>query len=259
MLFIQFIIPFFDLYTKPQVMSRICIIIPARFQSSRFPGKLLKEIKGKSIIRHVYENCLEIKMANKVIVATDHENIMNHCIQNNMDCIMTSSKHISGTDRVNEVISRLDTEFDYIINVQGDEPMLKAQHINPLISTLLTGKAEIATLYSEKKAPASNNPNEVKLVTTKKNKVLYFSRNQLPFYRNSTGNNKCKIHIGVYGFKPSVLEEVTALSPSFLEQSEMLEQLRWLENGYDIYASKIDYSGIGIDTEEDLKNVSFML
>lgn len=240
-------------------MARICIIIPARFGSTRFPGKLLKLLHGKSILQHVYENCLQIKMANKVIIATDHIDIMNHCQSQNMDCVMTKKNHISGTDRVNEVIQKLETQFDYVINVQGDEPMLKAHHINSLISLLLNEKADIATLYTEKQIGRANNPNEVKLVIDKYQKVLYFSRSQIPFYRNKKEIVKNKIHIGVYGFKPKVLEEITALSAGKLEKSEMLEQLRWLENGYNIYANKIDYTGRGIDTEEDLIHVSNMI
>ena len=231
-------------------MSRFCVVIPARYASSRFPGKLLKMIGRKSIIQHVYDRCIDSKLVSKVIVATDHELIFNHCKENNLDVIMTGKQHISGTDRVAEAIKLIGGDFDYVINVQGDEPMITSKEINSLINVMRSKTAEIATLYRES-GSIRPNPNSVKLVINKNKKVLYFSRSSIPFDRTGTLKVQ-KHHIGIYGFRSAILQQLTDLQPSFLEKTEMLEQLRWLENGYEIYANEVDYKGFGIDVEDDL-------
>ena len=233
-------------------MTRTLIIIPARYHSTRLPAKLLKLIGQKSILQHVYENSLKSEVVSKVMVATDHQLIFDHCNENNMDAIMTSDHHTSGTDRVAEAYDLLSSDFDLVINVQGDEPMISEKQINKLVSLMSSQSAQIGTLYKVAEAKEVNNPNAVKLVTDKKNKVLYFSRNAIPHDREGDKEVLQKHHIGIYAFKAKILKEVTSLVPTALEQIEKLEQLRWLENGYSVFADKVEYDGFGIDVEEDL-------
>ncbi len=233
-------------------MSGNCVIIPARINSSRFPGKLLKRIAGKSILEHVFKNAMRSSLVSKVLIATDSEVIATHCESRKLDYIMTRTDHISGTDRVAEAANFLETEFETIINLQGDEPMVSPKEIDALIHLISAKKTGISTLYAVKKG-VSTNSNEVKVVTRKDGKVLYFSRSSIPFNRDSTTDIFFKHHIGMYGFRPKVLQEISHLGESELERLEKLEQLRWMEYGYDIYAAETDYSGFGIDTPEDLE------
>ncbi len=233
-------------------MNRVLIVIPARYHSTRLPAKLLKTIAGMSILEHVYNNCLSVEIASKVVVATDHPIIFEHCAERNIDVIMTSAHHVSGTDRVAEAARLIQGSFDYIVNVQGDEPMVQSSEIHALIQLMATSIAPIGTLYTEGPAPDQNNPNVVKLVTNKQQKVLYFSRSSIPYNRDANIQHRIKKHIGMYAFKSETLQALTTLSTSTLEKIEMLEQLRWLENNYDICATAVDYQGFGIDTQEDL-------
>lgn len=240
-------------------MNSICIIIPARYEASRFPGKLLEEIKGRSILNHVYTNCKTVDLVAKVLIATDDQRIADHCTLHSMDYLMTKTSHQSGTDRIAEAASLLEDQYDYIINVQGDEPLISSVQINKLIQLLINKQASIATLYKIECAPSTNNPNAVKLVCDKNNKVLYFSRNTIPYSRDQEQDLKLKHHIGIYGFKSEVLQELTLLPVSELEGIEKLEQLRWMENAYDIYADETEYSGFGIDTPADLKILNVLI
>ncbi len=233
-------------------MAGNCVIIPARIDSSRFPGKLLKEINGKSILQHVFENAMKSSLVSKVLIATDSKAIAVHCQNNKLDHMMTRSDHISGTDRVAEAANYLESTFETIINLQGDEPMVTAKEIDALIHLISAKKTGISTLYAIKKGIPSN-PNEVKLVTDKNARVLYFSRSPIPYQRESTAEYSYKHHIGMYGFRPKVLQELSHLGEGHLEKKERLEQLRWMENGYAIYAAETKYSGFGIDTPEDLE------
>lgn len=233
-------------------MQRICIVIPARYASTRFPGKLLKPLGDKSILGHVYQRCLEVKLATKVLIATDDKLIADHCVENDMDYLMTSVEHVSGTDRIAEAMRSLESKFDYVINVQGDEPFVSAKEITSLINLLTAQKAEIATLYHTININrVHSDPNKVKLVTDNNKRVLYFSRSPIPASRSGELPLEYKIHLGLYGFKSTTLQDLTALSVSKLEKIEMLEQLRWIEAGYSIHANEVDYKGFGIDTEAD--------
>lgn len=233
-------------------MSRNCVIIPARLNSSRFPGKLLYTIKGKSLLEHVFRNAMRSSLVSKVLIATDSEEIAKHCADKNLDYMMTRSDHISGTDRVAEAANYLQSDFETIINLQGDEPMVTPKEIEALIHLISAKKTGISTLYAVKKGDPSN-PNEVKVVTRSDSKVLYFSRSPIPYNRDGGELTEYKHHIGMYGFRPKVLQEIAHLGEGSLEKMERLEQLRWMEHGYDIYAAETDYAGFGIDTPEDLK------
>ncbi len=232
-------------------MSRNCVIIPARYNSSRFPGKLLETINGKSLLEYAFHNAMKSSLVSKVLIATDDHKIAEHCEKRQLDYMMTRKDHISGTDRVAEAANFLTAEFETIINLQGDEPMVTPKEIETLIHLISAKKTGISTLYAIKTGDPSN-PNEVKLVTRADSQVLYFSRSPIPHNRDNNIPTTYKHHIGMYGFRPSVLQEISHLGEGHLESLEKLEQLRWMENGYEIYAAEAHYTGFGIDTPEDL-------
>lgn len=234
-------------------------IIPARYASTRFPAKPLADMGGKSMIRRVYEQAKKSKSLSKVVVATDHEEIYQHVIDFGGDVCMTSTHHASGTDRCYEVLSKENTSFDYVINIQGDEPFIAPEQID-LLASLLDGDTELATLIKKiDSVEQLFNPNLVKAVVNKNAEALYFSRSPIPYVRNMeqvewvTHHNFYK-HIGMYAYRKDVLEKITRLEISSLEKAESLEQLRWLENGYKIKVKETNIETIGIDTPEDLQN-----
>ncbi|GLR18284.1 3-deoxy-manno-octulosonate cytidylyltransferase [Portibacter lacus] len=228
------------------------IIIPARYASTRLPGKALADINGKPLIQWVFEACKKVKNVDQVILATDHELVFNTAKSFGADAIMTSEDHKSGTDRCAEVAENLDC--DYIINVQGDEPFIDPNHLEAMNSYLYENpEIDILTLYHEISAASEIlNPSNVKLTKTIDQKVLYFSRAVIPYKRNEQDNPYYK-HVGIYAFRKDVLLKLAKLKPSMLENTESLEQLRWLENGYNIYALEIQGTSIGVDTPDDLK------
>lgn len=236
---------------------RILGIIPARFASTRFPGKPLADIGGKSMIRRVYEQCKKCSSLSQVVVATDDERIAAH-VKEFGEVILTAAEHPSGTDRCREALSRIGESFDYVINIQGDEPFINPSQID-LLAGLLNGKTELATLakvITEERQ--LQDPNVVKVVTDKNGTALYFSRNPIPYQRSAGGQEwhglyGYKKHIGIYAYRTDILEQITKLPVSALEQSESLEQLRWLENGYRIQVGLTDLETAGIDTPEDLE------
>ncbi len=236
---------------------KILGIIPSRYGSTRFPAKALADIDGKSMIRRVYEQALQSEFLNKVIVATDHELILKEVKSFKGEVCMTSSNHQSGTDRCQEAQMMEDDVFDYIINIQGDEPFIAPSQIDKLASCL-TNNTQLATLIKKIEDPEQLfNPNIVKVVKSKGNEALYFSREAIPYLRHDTKGNWLKEHnyykhIGIYGYHTDILKQITNLSLSSLEKAESLEQLRWLENGYKIKVAETDIESIGIDTPEDL-------
>ncbi len=234
-------------------------IIPARYASTRFPAKPLADMAGKSMIRRVYEQARKSKSLSKVVVATDHEDIYNHVMDFGGDVCMTSTHHASGTDRCYEVLAKERPSFDYVINIQGDEPFIAPEQID-LLASLLDGNTELATLIKKiDSAEPLFNPNLVKAVVNKNAEALYFSRSPIPYLRNIdhvewvTHHHYYK-HIGMYAYRKDVLEKITRLEISTLEKAESLEQLRWLENGYKIKVKETSIETIGIDTPEDLEN-----
>lgn len=237
-------------------------VIPARFASTRFPGKPLVEIAGISMIRRVYEQALKSERLNKVVVATDDERIMEHVRAFGGAVSMTRPEHPSGTDRCAEV-SEAFPEAEWVVNIQGDEPFIQPQQIDLLIETLLAPDSPgIATLAKKiESVEALDNPNIVKTVLSSTGEALYFSRFAIPYMRGVPASQRLERHdfykhIGLYGFRKTILQQITALSPAALEKAESLEQLRWLENGYRIAVRITDMETIGIDTPEDLAKLT---
>ena len=235
---------------------KVIAVIPARFASTRFPGKPLALIGGKPMVIHVVERTLSTQNINQVVVATDHPEILNTVKHFGFEAIMTSDSHESGTDRCAEVLHKLDQEFDVVSNIQGDEPFIEKASLDQLVSCFDNSDCEIATLYHKISDPSQiDNPSSVKLVKTNDGKALYFSRSPIPFSRENSAEKTTNYykHIGLYGFKADVLKAVTKLPVSTLEQTEKLEQLRWLENGFSIYVAEANNSPIAVDTPNDLK------
>ena len=233
-------------------------IIPARYASTRFPAKPLADLGGKSMIQRVYEQVKKSTLIADVIVATDNMEIMNHVMQFGGRARMTKESHLSGTDRCYEALTLQKAKFDYVINIQGDEPFIQPEQID-LLANLLDGKTEIATLVKKiEDKDQLFNPNVVKAVVSEKGEALYFSRSTVPHIRNTTEGewmNKHVFykHIGMYAYRTDVLKQLTALPVSPLEKVESLEQLRWLENGFRIKVAETKTETIGIDTPEDLR------
>ncbi len=242
---------------------KILGIIPARFASSRFPGKPLADIGGKSMIQRVYEQALKAKSLNKVVVATDDARILNHVLAFGGDAYMTSENHPSGTDRCFEAFQKAGgaSKYDYVINIQGDEPFIDPEIIDQL-SKLLDFKTEVATAVKKiDNYETLFDPNVVKAVLTIRKQCLYFSRQTVPYVRGfepETWLDHADFykHIGLYAYRSDVLEQISHLPISPLENTEKLEQLRWLGYGYKIYAIVTEYESFGIDTEEDLKKIT---
>lgn len=238
-------------------MDSVAIIIPARYASSRFPGKPLADILGKPMIQHVYEKAASVKGAS-VVVATDDERILSVVNSFGGKGVMTSSTHASGTDRLVEVMSKVDA--DLYINLQGDEPLVRPEDLELLISAMAADKLiEVGTLYHSISAHQAKNPNTVKVVTSHSGRACYFSRSPIPFIRDEEVQTDYKQHVGVYAYLKTVLEQYSQLAESQIEISEQLEQLRLLDSDIDIYAFEVMKTGPGVDTPEDLEKVIAIL
>jgi len=227
-------------------------IIPSRLASTRLPQKALVEIEGKSLIQRVYEAVLNTNLFDMVIIATDHEDIYKHAQSFNAQVMMTSPKHQSGTDRVEECVNQINT--DLIVNVQGDEPFITKEPLERLIEAFRCPEVEIASLmhiFDDKKDV--NNTNYVKVITDVNDYAIYFSRSVVPYNRDSIDDMIYYKHVGVYAFRPDALKQFVSLPVSNLERVERLEQLRLIENGYKIKMVLTEYKGSGIDTPEDLE------
>lgn len=241
---------------------KIIGIIPARFASTRFEGKPLVEIAGKSMIQRTYEQAAKCTDLTQIWVATDDKRIFNHVENFGGNAIMTADTHPSGTDRIAEAVRIVATDVDAVINIQGDEPFIQPVQIEKVATMLRQPHTQIATLAKQlKKNEDVLNPNIVKVVFDANQKALYFSRNPIPYLRGvdpSVWVTKTAFykHIGLYGYKKSILFDITKLAPSGLELAESLEQLRWLEAGFNIQIGITDLETIGIDTPEDLQKIS---
>lgn len=238
-------------------MDKIIAIIPARYQSSRFPGKPLAMINGKPMIQWVYESVNHVKGISEVYVATDDERIM-ECVQSFAGkAIMTSAAHTSGSDRLAECaeILKLD-EMDIVLNIQGDEPLIQETMINELISTIKGKDVCMGTLKERiNNIEDIENPNIVKVITDINDNAVYFSRHPIPYNRNGIKDLVYYRHVGVYAYRVIFLRKYTELPKSNLEIAESLEQLRALENGYKISIRETQCTSIGVDTVEQLKQV----
>ena len=239
---------------------RILGVVPARFESTRFPGKVLADIGGKSMVQRVYEQALKSNLLERVVIATEHSTVVEHVKSFGGDVVLTHDEHVSGTDRCFEALTKLTEEYDYVINIQGDEPFVSPAQIDEL-ATLLDGSVELATLIKRiRTADELNNPGEVKTVFNEKMEALYFSRQVIPVVRNYPAvdwleHHNFYKHIGIYAYRSDVLELVSKLNKSSLEEAESLEQLRWLENGMKIKLAFTEHESVCVDTKEDLEKV----
>ena len=238
-------------------------IIPARYASTRFPGKPLAVLGGKTVIQRVYEQVKSV--LSDVYVATDDERIFS-CVESfGGKAVMTRKDHQSGTDRIQEAVEKTATKADVIINVQGDEPFIQPSQIQTLMQLFDDPSTQIGTLGKLfESIEAVENPNSPKIVTDMKGFALYFSRSVIPYIRGKERQDWFSEypflkHLGVYAYRREVLSEVTKLPQSSLEKAESLEQLRWLQNGYRIRVGLTDVETVGIDTPEDLQRAEAFL
>jgi 3-deoxy-manno-octulosonate cytidylyltransferase (CMP-KDO synthetase) len=234
-------------------------IIPARYASSRFPGKPLIDLKGKSMIQRVYEGAKKSTRITEVIVATDDQRIFDEVQRFGGKVMMTNENHPSGTDRCAEVAGHF-PDMDVVINIQGDEPLVDYRQLEQLIDAFIEPKTDIATLGNLSLTQEDvDNPNRIKVVVNAKNSALYFSRSAIPNSYHSKGNPLEKYpymrHIGLYAYRSSVLQELTKLEPTALEKIESLEQLRWLYHGYSIQLVETTIETPNIDVPEDVEKV----
>lgn len=234
-------------------------IIPARYGSTRFEGKPLAIIGGKSMIQRVYEQACKASALHQVVVATDDYRIFAHVQSWGGTAIMTNIECLNGTERCHDAIEKLTKKYGFVVNIQGDEPFIQPEQIDLVVNVLQnSADFEVATLVKRISNTADLfNPNIVKAVLSAQKKALYFSRQAIPFMRGIPTENWCEKHtyykhIGLYAYKTDVLARLVALKPSILENIEALEQLRWLENDIKIGTAETDFETIGIDTPEDL-------
>lgn len=236
-------------------------IIPARYASSRFPGKPLADIQGKSMIRRVYEQVAKATLVDELIVATDDERIAQEVETFHGHFVMTKQEHPSGTDRCFEALQKTKGNFDVVVNVQGDEPFIDPKQIDQLIGLIRNEKAAVATLAkSIDDTDTLFNPNVVKVVIDQQGNALYFSRHPIPYIRHVEphewiSNHLFYKHLGIYAFRSEVLGQLTQQAVGTLEKAESLEQLRWLQNGIQIKVGMTDFQSLAIDTPEDLQKL----
>jgi 3-deoxy-manno-octulosonate cytidylyltransferase (CMP-KDO synthetase) len=242
-------------------LSNIIGIIPARYASTRFPGKPLADIKGKMMIHRVYEQAKKSTSLTDVIVATDDERIQQAVETFGGKVCMTSSQHPSGTDRCAEVMTKLNLQCDAIINIQGDEPFIDPAQIDLVASCFTDKRTQLATLIKKiESTEVLFNHSSPKVVIDKDEFAIYFSRHPIPYMRGINDNdwlskNTFYQHIGIYGYRSDVLQEITKLGISSLEKAESLEQLRWIENGYKIKTATTTFETFAVDTPADLQNI----
>jgi len=231
-------------------------VIPARLASTRLPRKMLRQIAGQILLARVYEGVRSSPLLDDVIVATDSEEILHLCDQQGWNARLTSAKHRSGTERVHEVSNSV--AADVYLNVQGDEPLTRAEHIATLLDLMKDPSVQVGTLKTPAAPEDINNPNAVKVVNDADGQALYFSRATIPFDRDGASPRYFK-HLGFYAYRKPALDRFCALPESSLERSERLEQLRFLENGIPIHVAETPYDTVGVDTEEDIQRVEKIL
>jgi len=235
-------------------------IIPARYASTRFPGKPLVDIAGKSMVQRVYEQAKKCQSLTEVIVATDDERIFSHVVKFGGVAVMTSTEHQSGTDRCAEVAD-LHPQYDVIINIQGDEPYIDPEQITKVATCFTAADVQLATLIKKiGTLEELHNPNSPKVIINKHAEAIYFSSAPLPYLRGQEPDEWLKHytyfkHIGIYGYRADVLKQVTKLPVSPLEKAESLEQLRWIENGYRIKVAETELETHAIDVPADLEKI----
>jgi len=231
-------------------------VIPARLASTRLPRKMLRLVAGKTLIGRVYEAVRSAPQFSDVIIATDSDEILSLCQREGWHAQMTSGSHRSGTERVHEISGSI--AADVYINVQGDEPMVRREQLATLLELMTPPEVQVGTLKTPAAAIDISNPSAVKVVTEMTGRALYFSRATIPHDRDQTHPRYFK-HLGLYAYRKAALDRFVTLPESFLERSERLEQLRFLENGIAIHVGETPYDSIGVDTEEDLQRVEDLL
>jgi len=241
-------------------MNKTIAVIPARYNSTRFPGKLMEVLGDKTIITTTYQNVVETGLFDEVFVATDSEMIFDEITRNGGKAVMTG-QHETGSDRIAEAVQNIDC--DIVINVQGDEPFLKKEPLKQLIDVFTNDEKKEISLASLKiqlkESDEIQNPNNVKVITDNNGFALYFSRSVIPFHRDLDFEVKYYKHIGVYAFRKEALIKFSSLEMTPMEIAEKLEQLRYLENGMKIRLVETDFVGIGIDTPEDLEKAKTLI
>jgi 3-deoxy-manno-octulosonate cytidylyltransferase (CMP-KDO synthetase) len=228
-------------------------VIPARLASTRLSRKMLRDIEGTPLLGRVYAGVCASPLLADVVIATDSEEILEACQRHGWNARMTSAQHKSGTDRVHEIAQVIPA--DVYLNIQGDEPLTRAEHIASLIGVMQDAQVQVGTLKTPAAAIDIPNPNAVKVVTDREGRALYFSRATIPHDRDQSSPQYYK-HLGFYAYRKPALDRFVALPESFLEKSERLEQLRFLENGIPIYVGETEFDTVGVDTEEDLRRVA---
>jgi 3-deoxy-manno-octulosonate cytidylyltransferase (CMP-KDO synthetase) len=232
-------------------------IIPARLASTRLPRKILRDINGHAMLWHVYHAARACSALADVIVATDSDEIAALCHANGWSVRLTSPAHRSGTDRVHEVAQSV--AADVYVNVQGDEPLARREHLDALLQLMTRNEVQVGTLATPCSHEDVTNPNAVKVVTALDGRALYFSRATIPFDRDRTGKVQYFKHLGFYAYRKPALDAFCLWPESQLERTERLEQLRFLANGVTIHVAETPFDTIGVDTEEDLQHVERIL
>ncbi|CAN5486375.1 3-deoxy-manno-octulosonate cytidylyltransferase [soil metagenome] len=237
---------------------KILGVIPARYASSRFPGKPLADLLGKSMVHRVYLQCKKSKYLSEIVVATDHQEIYNHVLGFGGNAVLTSDQHPSGTDRCCEAMELHSDSFDFVVNIQGDEPFIDPQQID-LLCASIESTTELATLIQKIiTVEQLLSPGEAKVVLNHKKEAMFFSRSPIPFIQKIEQKNwldhaQFYRHVGLYAYRKDILKKITQLPVSPLEKAESLEQLRWIENGFKIKTVETDAEeGLCIDTPDDL-------
>lgn len=240
--------------TNPKIIA----VIPARYAATRFPAKLMQLLGDKPVIAHTYDTVQKSGLFAAVFVVTDSEIIFEEITSRGGKAIMSIAAHESGTDRIAEAVRDLDV--DIIVNVQGDEPFMQKEPLEKIVALFQSGKVQVGSLMRRfANATEAQNPNAVKVVTSKNGRALYFSRSVIPYNRDQQDTVVYYLHIGVYAFRKEALLNFTTWPQSTLEKIEKLEQLRFLENGVDIYMAETSYETIAIDTPEDLQRAEKFL
>jgi 3-deoxy-manno-octulosonate cytidylyltransferase (CMP-KDO synthetase) len=231
-------------------------VVPARLASTRLPRKMLREIAGKPLVGWVYEAVRASPLLSDVIIATDSPEILEVCRTHGWKAQMTSDTHRSGTERVHEISQSISA--DVYLNVQGDEPLVRAEQIATLLDVMKDESVQVGTVKAACPVEEISNPNAVKVVTAADGLALYFSRATIPFDRDG-GSPRYFKHLGLYAYRKPALDFFVSQPESTLEKSERLEQLRFLENGIALYVGETPYDSVGVDTEEDLRRVAEIL
>lgn len=232
-------------------------VIPARLASTRLPRKVLRTLAGKPMLAWVYQAAKACTLLDEVIIATDSEEVIALAAQYGLPAMMTPADCASGTDRVHAVAQTIAAKI--YVNIQGDEPLLRPAHFDALLKPFERPEVEVTTLSTPCTPDQITNPNAVKVVTASNGKALYFSRATIPYDRDNVGGVDYRKHLGIYAYRRDVLQRFPSLPPSRLEAIEKLEQLRFLENGIDVYVSQTTHDTIGVDTEEDMKLAEALL